>query len=108
MRVKYQRAGEFLFRYGDVGKLFYIVLEGQASVQVPSSNEMNVHHRMPGDSPFRSIPTHQIKYDSQLVTFHHKGSHDKKAIDLDKELEYEDSSNSMISSESDTDMAELN
>ena len=28
MRVKYQRAGEFLFKYGDLGKLYYVVLEG--------------------------------------------------------------------------------
>ena len=55
LTYEYKKEGEFLFRYGDRGTTFYVILEGIVGVNVPideekSTLEKEVHQMVKGQS----------------------------------------------------------
>ena len=41
MRYKHFKKGDIVFNYGDIGDLFYIIMEGKVGVHIPSETLLN-------------------------------------------------------------------
>ena len=45
MEFKFHEAGDLVFRYGDYGDLFYIILQGEVEVLIPSDSQKKKLHK---------------------------------------------------------------
>jgi CRP-like cAMP-binding protein len=41
LKYEYKKRGDFVFKYGDVGDKFYVILKGSVTVRIPNPKKKN-------------------------------------------------------------------